>query len=92
MMNKIANEHSPVPGLTQDDSAVAYCNENNLTGNCDRDFNGVLVCYCPHLIELQLGQVYEFVLLDDKGKYKTIDLIYSLSLNKTDTFQTPTRT
>lgn len=70
MMNNIASGHASVPGLTQDDSAEPYCNANNLTGNCDRGFNGVLVCYCPHLIQLDLGEVYEFLLLDDEGKHK----------------------
>lgn len=69
MMNNIASTHSPVPGLLQDDSAVPYCNANNLPETFDKDIpNGNPVYYCPHLIELELGEVYEILLLDDECK------------------------
>lgn len=63
-INDITSTNSPVPGLTQDDSDVRYCNENNLPENC----NGSAICHCPHLVELELCEVYEFFLRDDRGK------------------------
>lgn len=67
MMNNIASTHPPVPGLLQDDSNVPYCNANNLPDDCDKDIeNGNPVCYCPHLIQLDIGEVYELLLLDDE--------------------------
>lgn len=79
MMNNIASTHSPVPGLTQDDSAVRYCNANNLPDHSDKDLpDGHPVYYCPHLIPLELGEVYELLLQDDEcmnaGKYFFLSL------------------
>lgn len=61
-INDIASIVSPVPGLTQDDSFVSYCNPNNLSQNCDSSS----VCHCPHLIEFELCKVYEFFIYDTK--------------------------
>lgn len=77
MFNKISSTHPPVPGLIQNDSAVPYCNANNLpeVGDID-DLVGEPIYYCPHLIELELGKVYELILLDDK----CMSLIYGRNI------------
>lgn len=63
-INNIASSHNPVPGLTQNDSAVAYCNADNLPSNCEQS-----VCHCPHLVELKLCEAYDFLLTDNGRKY-----------------------
>ena len=70
MINKIANMHPSVPGLLQDDSHVPYCNADKLPAHSDKDIpTGDRVYYCPHMIQLELGELYEITLLDDKCKY-----------------------
>lgn len=67
MINKIAYMQTPIPGLLQDDSDVPYCNADNLPTHSDKDMpTGSPVYYCPHMIDLELGELYEFTLLDDK--------------------------
>lgn len=64
-VNNIAFASSPVPGLTQDDSNVGYCNVNNLPEKYDVSPDGQTVYYCPHLIQLKLDKVYELLLTDN---------------------------
>ena len=64
VMNRIANVHPSVPGLIQDDSHVSYCNADKLPKTCDMALDNQTVCHCSHLIELELGQVYEFLLVN----------------------------
>lgn len=72
MVNKIASMMTPVPGLVQDDSDVPYCNATNLPKEHDKDIvTGEPVYYCPHAIQLELGQLYEIILIDDKSLYAT---------------------
>ena len=67
MINRIANVPASVPGLLQDDSHVPYCNADKLPDFSDKDIEtGDPVYYCPHLIQLELGEIYEIVLLDSK--------------------------
>lgn len=67
MINRISSTNTPVPGLLQDDSNVPYCNAENLPHKNDADIvTGDPVYYCPHQIQLQLGQLYEIVLVDSK--------------------------
>lgn len=67
MINRISSTNTPVPGLLQDDSNVPYCNADKLPPHSDRDIEtGDPVYYCPHMIELELGELYEITLLDDK--------------------------
>lgn len=69
MINRISSTNTPVPGLLQDDSNVPYCNAENLPNNYDIDIvTGDRVYYCPHSIQLEFGQLYEFVLMDNKCK------------------------
>lgn len=63
-MNRIANVPPPVPGLIQDDSNVSYCNADKLPKICDIAMDNRTVCHCTHLIELDVGQVYEFLLVN----------------------------
>lgn len=63
-MNRIANVQPSVPGLIQDDSHVSYCNADKLPKICDIAMDNRTVCQCSHLIELDLGQVYEFLLVN----------------------------
>lgn len=64
-INRIANAQSPVPGLIQNDSNVRYCDANNLPEKYEMALDGQPVYHCPHLIELELDKVYEFLLIDD---------------------------
>lgn len=57
-VNDILTSSYPVPGLTQDDSAVPYCNADNLPPDC----RGGSVCHCPHLVQLELCKTYEFLI------------------------------
>lgn len=63
-VNNIVFRGSPVPGLTQDDSFVHYCNKSTIPKHCDRSSP----CYCTHLIELELCKVYEFFIHDPNRK------------------------
>lgn len=63
-MNRIANVPSPVPGLIQDDATVSYCNADKLPETCDIAMDNRTVCRCTHLIELELGEIYEFLLVN----------------------------
>lgn len=71
-INNITFKSSPVPGLIEDDSNVHYCNMNNLPDHC----NATSVCQCTHLINLELCEVYEFILINDGRKNKNIDVKY----------------
>lgn len=62
-INGIVNMASPVPGLTQNDSNVQYCNANNLPENHEIRLNNTIGYNCPHLIPLKLNKVYEFLLI-----------------------------
>lgn len=64
MINGITNTMSPVPGLSQDDSDVAYCNADHLPERCKNE----VICHCPHLVELELCEVYEFIIRDNRSK------------------------
>lgn len=67
MINKIVNVGTPQPGLVQDDSNVPYCSADNLPNKHDTDMpSGEPVYYCPHLVQLELGELYEITILDDK--------------------------
>lgn len=68
LINKIASTGSPMPGLTQDDSKVQYCDSDNLPSNC----NSKTICHCPHLVQLELCKVYEFFLYDGGRKEKNL--------------------
>lgn len=64
-VNNIANSPTPVPGLIQDDSSVCYCNANNLPEKYDVGLDGQPIYHCPHLIQLKVDEVYEFVLTNN---------------------------
>lgn len=64
VINGITFVSPPVPGLTQNDSEVAYCNEHIKPNSCQ----GLDICHCSHLIELEPCEVYDFVIQDYKGK------------------------
>lgn len=63
-VNNIITTTPPMPGLTQDDSSIQYCSANQLPSGC----NATTLCSCPHLIELKLNKVYDFIFLDGDGK------------------------
>lgn len=63
-INRIANVLPSVPGLVQDDSHVSYCNADKLPNTCHTAIDNRTVCQCSHLIELELGQVYELLLVN----------------------------
>lgn len=65
LINRIAHVHPPVPALTQDDSKLNYCNAKNMPEKCDTGVDEKPVAYCPHVVELRLGKVYEFLMVDD---------------------------
>lgn len=69
LINRIANVHPPIPALIIDDSSISYCNATKMPEKCDTAADGKPIAYCPHLIELKLGQVYEFLLVDDDRTY-----------------------
>lgn len=52
-------------GLVQDDSGVEYCNYDNLPKSSDRGIDNRTIYHCPHRIELELDEVYEFLVIDD---------------------------
>lgn len=59
MISNISSVEKSVPLLTQeDDSDGEFCNAENLPSHCDTES----VCYCSHLVELELCKVYEFLL------------------------------
>ena len=63
-INNISATHTPVSLLTQDDSHVSYCDAGNLPSNCDRNS----ICYCNHMVQLELCKNYEFFLIDNGSK------------------------
>lgn len=65
LINRIAIVHPPIPPLTQDDSDIEYCNAQKMPKHVDTALDGKPVAYCPHVIELKLGKVYEFLMVDD---------------------------
>lgn len=70
MINKIVHMQTPVPALLQDDSHVPYCSADKLPALSDKDvITGGPVHYCPHMIQMELGELYEITLLDDKCMY-----------------------
>lgn len=69
-INGISSTSSAVPGLTQDDSDISYCNAINLPEHCSKS----QICHCPHLIELKLCEVYEFLLIDARGEFKILSV------------------
>lgn len=64
VINRIANVNPPLPPLIQD-AGIAYCNSNQMPENCVTAADGKSIAYCPHLIDLKLGEVYELLLVDD---------------------------
>lgn len=74
LINRIASVHPPIPGLIQDDSDIAYCNAKKIPKRLDTAMDGQPVAYCPHVIELKLGQVYEFLMVDDDRMHTFISL------------------
>lgn len=70
-VNNIVTTTPPMPGLTQDDSSVPYCNAKQLPSGC----NATTLCSCPHINELQLNKVYDFIFLDADGKtFRFLDI------------------
>lgn len=84
VINRIANVHPSVPGLTQDDSHISYCNADKLPKTCDIGLDNRTVCQCSHLIELELGQVYELLLVnkDRRHFFYVNQLIFSIHFNQ----------
>ena len=68
VINRIANVHPPVPPLIQDDSNVEYCNADKIPKNGDIASDGKLITYCSHMIDLELGEVYELLVMDEECK------------------------
>lgn len=68
LINRISNVHPPVPPLIQDDSNVEYCNADKMPEKYDTGKNGEPYAYCSHMIDLKLGEVYEFIATDDECK------------------------
>lgn len=62
-INRIANIHTAVPGLYQN-SEISYCNAEKLPKHSDIGKDNKPVYLCPHLVELDLGKVYEFLMVD----------------------------
>lgn len=65
IVNRISFVSPSVPGLTHDDSEVAYCNEHNKPDSC----RGAEICHCTHLVELEPCEVYEFIIRDNKSTF-----------------------
>lgn len=61
LINGIANTGYVMPGLSQDDSDIPYCNADHLPNHCDSTYS---ICHCSHLVKLKLCEVYEFLLTD----------------------------
>lgn len=64
---------TPVPGLTQDDSFVPYCNESTLA-------NGAAIegwHFCSHLIQLEVNEVVDFLVTDVNSKFSNLSTDYS---------------
>lgn len=72
LINRIANIHPPIPALTQDDSDITYCNAKNMPKKYDTGVDGRPIAYCPHVIEIKMGEVYEFLMMDDDRTYKYV--------------------
>lgn len=68
LINRISNVHPPVPPLIQDDSNVEYCNASKMPEKYDTAKDGKPIAYCSHMINLKLGEVYEFLATDDECK------------------------
>lgn len=61
-INGIVSNTPTMPGLTQDDSFEPYCNASQFPrdGELHR---------CTHLIQLDLHEIVDFLLIDDKRKF-----------------------
>lgn len=70
LINRIANVQPPMPPLTQDDTDISYCNADKMPKEHDTAMDGEPIAYCPHVIELKLGEVYEFLMVDDDRTHK----------------------
>lgn len=68
LINRISQVHPPVPALTQDDSNVEYCNADKMPDDYDIGKDGKPIAYCTHMIDLKLGEVYDFLATDDQCK------------------------
>lgn len=68
VINRISNVHPAVPPLIQDDSNIEYCNADKMPENLDTAMDGEPIAYCSHKIDLELGEVYEFLATDDECK------------------------
>lgn len=54
---------TPVPGLTQKDDFVRYCNESTVANS-----TGGLT-FCPHLIQIEHNEIVDFLLFDEGSKF-----------------------
>lgn len=61
LINGIANTGYVMPGLSQDDSDISYCDAEHLPSGCDSTYS---ICHCSHLVKLKLCELYEFLLTD----------------------------
>lgn len=64
VINRIANIHTTVPVLIQDDSDIEYCNAEKLPKPSDIGNDKRPIYLCPHLIELHVNMVYELFIRD----------------------------
>lgn len=53
--------NAPVPGLTQNDLSVPYCNESTVANT--NTIEGLH--FCPHLIEIDHNEIVDFLLFDE---------------------------
>lgn len=63
-INRIANVHIAVPALIQNDSDIEYCNAEKLPKPADIGKDNKPIYQCPHMIELELGKVYDLIMED----------------------------
>lgn len=64
VINRIANVHTTVPVLVQNDSDIEYCNAEKLPAPSDIGNDKKPIYLCPHLIELELNKIYELLMVD----------------------------
>lgn len=63
-INRIVHVPAAVPGLTQNDSSVEYCNAEKLPNKWDIATDNQPVYLCSHQIELELGKAYDVLMVD----------------------------
>lgn len=64
-INNIVYMDTPVPGLTQDDSFVRYCNESTVANKNTTEG----LHYCTHRIEMELYETVDLLLFDEGSKF-----------------------